>query len=116
MKRLVSLVIATLLLVSCSAVALAGAQDFVLVNQTGVDIHQVYVSSHSDNDWGSDVMGRDILPNGSSVTIVFSPGERAAYWDIRVEDRDGNYLEWENFNLKQILAITLLPDGQAEYR
>lgn len=104
-----------MLLFSCS-VAFAGAQDFTLVNKTGVDIHYVYVSPHNSNDWGSDVMGKDALANGDSVHITFNAGDKAAYWDIRVEDTSGGFLEWDNFNLKEISTITLKSNGSAAYQ
>lgn len=116
MKKLFIIGMMAVLMLSLSAVAFAGEQDFTLVNQTGVDIHRVFIAPNHVRDWGSDVMGRDILPDGSSVLITFSPGDRSIYWDIRVEDKGGNYLEWENFNLKEISVITLKPGGQAEYK
>ena len=116
MKKLVVLGLVIMLVLSFSSMAFAGEQDFTLVTDTGVDIHYVYVSPHGSDDWGADVMGKDILPDDSSVDITFSPGESAANWDIRVEDKAGNYLEWTNFNLKEITTITLKPNGDAEFQ
>ncbi len=115
MKKRLILGIVFLLLLGFSSVAFAGAQDFTLINQTGSDIHYVFIAPHTSNDWGSDVMGRDVLPNGGAVDILFSPGEKATYWDIRVEYMDGTYQEWENFNLKQIHKITIKKNGDAFY-
>jgi len=116
MKKLSIFGIVAILLIGFSSLAFAGAQDFTLVNNTGVDIHYVYIAPHHVNDWGSDVMGKDSLPTGSSVSITFSPGDKATFWDIRVEDQGGKYLEWENFNLKEISNITLKSSGVAEYQ
>ena len=116
MRKLSILGIMLLLLVSFSAVASAGSQDFTLVNQTGSDIHYVFVSPHSSSDWGSDVMGKDALINGDSVNITFRPGTRSANWDIRVEYSDGSAEEWENFNLNTISQITLKRNGNAVYQ
>lgn len=84
-----------------------GEQDFVLVNKTGVEIYALYITPNSANDWGDDVLGVDTLPPGEETTIVFSPQARATYWDLRVEDEDGNYIEWDKFNLKKISVIEL---------
>ena len=116
MKKMRMMGVLLLLMLSFSAVASAGAQDFTLVNQTGLDIHYVFVSPRSSSDWGSDIMGRDVLPNGNSVQITFSPGTRAADWDIRVEYVNGDYEEWENFNLNSISQITLKKNGDAVYQ
>ena len=91
----------------------SGAQDFTLVNRTGVEIHALHVSPHASDDWEEDVLGRDTLPDGQSVDIKFSRSEKAAMWDLRIEDKDGNHIEWENLNLLQISKVTLFyKDGK----
>jgi hypothetical protein len=104
-KALVSiLALATLF----SSVAFAqGKQDFTLVNQTGVEIHELYVSPHSADDWEEDVLGQDTLPSGDSVEITFSPKTKAKMWDLKVVDGKGNSIEWENLNLLEISKVTL---------
>jgi hypothetical protein len=84
-----------------------GKQDFTLVNQTGVSINELYVSPHTTNDWEEDILGQDTLANGDSVDITFSRTERAAKWDLKVVDKEGNSIEWENLNLLEISKVTL---------
>ena len=84
-----------------------GKQDFTLVNATGVEIHELYVSPHKSNDWEEDVLGQDTLPDGDSVTIHFSPREKAKLWDLKIVDKEGNSLEWESLNLLEIAKVTL---------
>jgi hypothetical protein len=83
------------------------AQDFTLANATGVEIDKLYISPHDVDDWEEDILGRDTLPSGESVQIKFHRSEKAAMWDIRVEDKQGNSIEWENINLLEILKVTL---------
>lgn len=83
------------------------AQDFTLVNKTGVEIDKVFISPHDADDWEEDILGRDTLPNGESVDIKFHRNETAALWDMRIEDKEGNGIEWENLNLLQISKATL---------
>jgi hypothetical protein len=91
-----------------------GKQDFTLHNQTGVEIHSLYVSPHSADDWEEDILGRDTLPSGESVDITFSPKEKAAMWDLKVTDKEGNSIVWENLNLLEISEVTLhYKDGRA---
>src|SRR5437879_1477794 len=66
------------------------AQDFTLVNKTGVEIHKVYISPHDKDDWEEDILGKDTLPNGDNVDIKFHRSETAENWDLRVEDSKGN--------------------------
>jgi hypothetical protein len=89
-------------------------QDFTLVNQTGVEIHSVFISPHNVDDWEEDILGRDTLADKDHVDITFKRGEKAAMWDLRVEDQKGNSIEWENLNLLAISKITLhYKDGKA---
>jgi hypothetical protein len=110
-----ALVAICLLALLVSPLALAqGKQDFTLVNQTGVEIHELYVSPHKSNDWEEDVLGQDTLPSGDSVTIHFSPKERAKLWDLKIVDKEGNSIEWESLNLLEISKVTLhYKDGKA---
>lgn len=98
-----------------SAASTGGAdQDFKLINETGVEIHAVYVSPSDSDDWEKDVLGKDTLPAGESVDIEFDRAEKAAMWDLRVEDKAGKYIVWENLNLMEISELTLnYKDGKA---
>ena len=87
--------------------AAQGRQDFRLTNATGVVIYNLYVSPHSSDEWGEDILGQDTLPSGQSVDITFSPRERAAMWDLKVTDPEGNSITWMNLNLLRISHITL---------
>ena len=84
-----------------------GRQDFLLVNKTGVEIYALYVTPHSAKNWGDDILGADTLAAGGSLEIYFSPREKAKYWDLRIEDEDGNYIEWDKLNLLEISKVTL---------
>lgn len=88
-----------------------GNQDFTLHNQTGVEIHNLHVSPHDQEEWGPDILGRDTLADGQSVEITFSPKEKAAMWDLKVADSKGNSIEWENLNLMEISEVTLRYEG-----
>lgn len=95
------------LLIVMPALAFAGDQDFTLVNSTGVLIDKLFVSPHDSEHWGDDILGRDILADGESVEIKFHRDEDAAVWDLKIIDKDGNTIEWENLELPTINKITL---------
>jgi hypothetical protein len=50
-----------------------GKQDFTLHNDTGKVIKEIYVGPTSSEEWGDDVMGKEVVPDGSSVHITFHP-------------------------------------------
>jgi hypothetical protein len=84
-----------------------GKQDFMLVNMTGVEIHELYVSPHTTDEWEEDILGQDTLPSGQSLEITFAPRERAKLWDLKIVDGKGNSIEWERLNLLEISKVTL---------
>lgn len=88
-------------------VAAQAAQDFTLVNKTGVEIYALYVTPHDVNDWGDDILGQDTLAVGGTLDITFSRKEKSTFWDLRIEDSDGNFIEWESLNLTAIDTLTL---------
>jgi hypothetical protein len=95
------------LFVTASALARTGKQDFMLHNQTGVEIHSLYVSPHSADDWEEDVLGQDTLASGDSLKITFDDRDKHVHWDLKVTDKDGNSLEWYDLNLIEISEVTL---------
>ncbi|MDK9706591.1 MAG: hypothetical protein OEL83_06030 [Desulforhopalus sp.] len=104
MKKILLALLFTVLLAGS---AFAGDQDFTLVNHTGVEIHELYVSPAKMDDWGEDVLTVDTLPDGEEVEIQFGRKEKAAYWDIKVVDQAGDSLEWPRLKLTEISTVTL---------
>lgn len=94
-------------LFSVSKVSAQAAQNFRLINQTGVEIYALYVTPSGAKDWGEDILGADTLDDGSALDISFSRRETAKYWDLRIEDEYGKYLVWTNLNLPALATITL---------
>ena len=82
-------------------------QDFLLVNKTGIEINALYVTPHNSKEWGDDILGADTLAKNADIDIVFRPKEKAKFWDLRIEDEDGNFIEWDSLNLTEISSVTL---------
>ncbi|PYS44699.1 MAG: hypothetical protein DMF71_02575 [Acidobacteria bacterium] len=102
------------LFVTATAFARAGKQDFLLHNATGVEIHELYVSPHTSNEWEEDILGKDTLADGESVKITFEDREKHVHWDLKVVDGKGNSIEWTDLNLVEISEVTLhYKDGKA---
>lgn len=92
---------------SAVSVRAQAAQDFTLVNKTGVEIYALYVAPHDVDDWGDDILGRDTLEINGTLDITFSRKEKATFWDVRIEDKDGNFIVWDSLNLTAIDTLTL---------
>jgi hypothetical protein len=84
-----------------------GDQDFLLVNSTGVEINALYVTPHNAKKWGEDILGADTLGDGEDLLITFPNKTKSQYWDLRVEDEDGAFIEWDNLNLMKISRVEL---------
>ena len=98
--------------VTANALAREGQQDFILHNQTGVEINSLYVSPHDSDDWEEDILGQDTLANGESLKISFDDRDKRVHWDLKVTDKEGNSLEWEDLNLIEISEVTLHWDAK----
>lgn len=93
---------------SNTATAPAGAaQDFTLINKTGVIINSLYISPADKDDWEEDILGKDQLGDGETVDIKFNRDEKADKWDLKVEDSKGNSIEWNDLDLLKISKVTL---------
>ena len=92
--------------------AFASDADFTLVNKTGYQIDDVYVSPTKADEWGKDIMGKDALADGEKVDITFPHGGEKCKFDIKVKYNDGDSAEWGDVDLCEYNAITLHWDGK----
>lgn len=112
MRRSATLVAAALAF--APGVALAGNQDFTLVNHSGRQVDSVYVSKVRSNSWEEDVMGRDTLDAGESVDISFARGEHGCHWDLMVKYHRGGHDTWPNLDLCDVSKVVLYRDRSGE--
>jgi hypothetical protein len=105
MNKIVKL--SVLLVLILSSFALAGEQDFVLVNETGLTIDQFYCSPTTTNEWEEDVLGVETLAAGDSIEISFERDEEACEWDLMIVDEEEVSIIWQKINLCKATVITL---------
>lgn len=101
-----SLALLALSLALPPAPAHAGTQDFTLVNDTGVEINNLYISETSNDNWEEDVLGDRVLPDGGRMEIEFH-GKTACLWDMMARDEAGDSLTWTGLNLCEASVIVL---------
>ena len=65
--------------------------------------------------WEEDILGADVLLAGADILIKFD-GTGDQYWDIRVEDEEGNFLYWEEIDLLSAYEVILNEDGTARIK
>ncbi|HTU10589.1 MAG TPA: hypothetical protein VMG08_06775 [Allosphingosinicella sp.] len=87
--------------------AIAGQQDFTIVNNTGHVVVTLNVSPSSETRWGPDILGQEVLANGESAEVSFDRNEDICMWDIRVTYDDGDTGDWRQVNLCEVSTVTL---------
>lgn len=104
--------LAMLLMLAAMGTALAGTQDFNLVNGTGRVITHIYLSPNHEADWiYQDELGQNVLHPGESIFIDFHPRDNVRYWDIKVRYDNGGEDYWYELDLYRIYTITIRPGG-----
>jgi len=95
-------------LFAAPAAAQQARQDFTLINRTGYELSEVYVSPTKSSDWQEDVLGQDTLDNGKSVHIRFKRATTSCRWDLKVVyEVDSSDAVWSNINLCEVERITI---------
>lgn len=81
--------------------------NFDLVNQSAVDLHELYVSAHSVDAWGEDVLGTDVLASGDNTSVTLTDGSDTCDYDLRFVAKDGSAIERNHVDLCAISVYTL---------
>jgi len=85
------------------------ALNFTLVNATGYDIKELYLSPTTTKSWEENMItGGEALTNGASTPINFA-GYKAdvATWDLKAVDATGAEHVYEGLKLTEITKMTL---------
>ncbi len=85
------------LLISAWFGASALAEDYYveITNKTGFTIYYMYVSPAESTDWEEDLLGEDVLMNGTKRRVNLN-GYSSPVFDIKLVDEDGDsYTFWK---------------------
>lgn len=110
-KLRLSFLVAVVVLLAGATLAQAGDQDFTLTNDTGLAIHHLFVSPSKSDQWGPDILGVDVLEDGADAEITFAPTAKAAVWDLKIVDEEGDAIVWAGLRLTEISSVTLHYEG-----
>ena len=115
MKRICLASLVVLALLAYTVPAAAGNQDFTLVNETGVTIEELHISTVKTSDWQEDVLGDRVLPDDGSVVVGFPVDDDHCRWDLMIVDSDEDQVVFNNLDLCEISTITLYwEDGEPQ--
>lgn len=90
--------------------ALAGTQDFTVINGTGKTIQNIYVSESAADNWEEDVLDQDVLANGQRFNIAFEHGEQKCLYDLKVTYDTGRIATWNAIDLCKVSVVALRYD------
>lgn len=90
------------------ALAQSGRQDFTLINRTGYELSELYVSPNKSDEWGTDILGKATIPDGETANVKFSRSATGCMWDLKVvySDDDSSAV-WRSIDLCKISRITI---------
>jgi hypothetical protein len=105
------LMMATILaagLFTAPGLAQSARQDFVLVNRTGYELSELYVSPSKSDEWGDDILNDESIPNGETANVTFRRSAKGCLWDLKVvySDDDSSAV-WRSIDLCKISRITI---------
>ena len=92
----------------------AADQDFTVVNRTGYQIDDIWVSASSSGRWGRELMGRgNVLVDGDSYDVNFPRSASGCQYDLKVKYNDGDEATWTGINVCNISKVSLFYDRKA---
>ncbi|MGD0640992.1 MAG: hypothetical protein ABSC22_09625 [Roseiarcus sp.] len=90
-------------------------QDFTLVNKTGYEIKEVYVSPSKSTDWEEDILGEGVLDDRGSRDVHFHRSTKTCHWDLKVVYTvDSSNAVWNDIDLCTVEKITIHYDKAAD--
>ena len=77
-----------------------------IVNKTGMPLTHFYASNSGTSSWEEDILGRDVVADGDSVTININDGTGACKFDFKAVFESGASLEKGGIDVCQISTYT----------
>ena len=88
------------------------AASVKIVNNTASEIHGIYISDSSSDDWEENVIDGSYLPPGNELEIQIPNYTK---FDLRVEDNEDNYEDYRGFP-GNATTIVLNGEGDADFQ
>ena len=101
--RLFSMIAAATML---AGAAHAADRHVDIVNKTGLTLTKFYASNSGTQSWEEDILGRDTLADGETVTVNISDGTGACKFDFKAVFEDGQSLEKGNIDVCSVSSFT----------
>ena len=108
MRRL--LILAAVLPFAVHAPAARAADRHVeIINKTGNTMTSFFASKVGAKSWEEDILGKDTLDDGDTVTININDGSGACRFDFKAVFENGKSVEKANIDVCKISTFTYSP-------
>ena len=97
-----ALTLATALFALTNSSAMAMERKVQINNQTSYTIVEFYASNTGTADWQEDILGSDVLPSGSTVSINIDDGSGYCKFDFLAVFDDGDQLVSSDNNVCEL--------------
>jgi hypothetical protein len=98
-----------------AASSFAGDADFTMVNRTGYDIREIYISPANKSQWGKDRMGENGTLDNNKQRLFKFRDTASCKQDIKaVFDEGDTEVIWEDLDLCEINKLTLRYNRQTK--
>ena len=85
-------------------------QNFSVVNRTGHTVMTLNVSPTTEDEWGPDILGSNVLQNGQTAQVTFDRAETQCNYDLRATYDDGDTTDMRGVNLCQVGTVNLVAE------
>lgn len=102
----VLLALAAPVLVAVAVPAMADDVQYELVNQTGLTVMEFYTSPASQEQWGDDILGAQVIAAGDSGTVTIADGSDQCSYDLLFVFEDGQEFQ-DSANVCDMASYTL---------
>lgn len=99
------------LAVGLTAPTAMAADDYGVVNKTGMVITHLYMSPSNEQSWGDDILTVDVLDNNEECGIEFDPSDEECKYDIKIVDDSNKAWIVAGIDLCQYTKVTFSKQG-----
>ncbi len=66
------------------------------------NITELYLSGAGQENWGTELLGGQVLATGTQIPLVFNVDAQNLQWDLKAVDQAGTAVEFRNIDLTNI--------------
>jgi len=94
----------------------AQALTFDVINNTGVDLVDIFVTPAEQTNWGNDILPNDLFSNGSTVTVnIPADYGQTCMFDMKITDGAGGHVTFTGIDACKLITLQINGDGTYSY-